>query len=353
MTGCYLTSLPFEFMRAVADFDPEWSGSYFIPRATVRPPVALLVQVWPQLDKWKEAHSGASSSDLGVEQNLAAGAFLELLEWLREVLLQDAVFLRQSYPNHPIFQDPVFSCTEFEAFAGKVRESCRQAQQDSHTTAIQKAIPVVAEQLRTVLAQQSAAGQLAERHMDLLANVDAKMDEFLRTTYTITIGPGSRTCASHQQRHSVARETVATLQTAGAIHTPPSPEQERMSVGAAQGRVQNEPPKPPSFKLPRSVKSVQELLRLWRQGWDGMPSVDSLECDWGARWRQSTEKNYFSTRKVIVDEVRRRAQSKALAEDIVARQMDEERGSDSLDKLFKAIREEKKGGRGRQICGSA
>ncbi|KJZ70635.1 hypothetical protein HIM_09955 [Hirsutella minnesotensis 3608] len=26
MTGCYLTSLPFEFMRAVADFDPEWSG---------------------------------------------------------------------------------------------------------------------------------------------------------------------------------------------------------------------------------------------------------------------------------------------------------------------------------------
>ncbi|XP_044718886.1 centromere DNA-binding protein complex CBF3 subunit [Hirsutella rhossiliensis] len=31
MTGCYLTSLPFEFMRAVADFDPEWSGSYFVP----------------------------------------------------------------------------------------------------------------------------------------------------------------------------------------------------------------------------------------------------------------------------------------------------------------------------------
>ena len=105
--------------------------------------------------------------DLGVEQNLAPGAFLKLLEWLREMLLQDAVFLRESYPNHPIFQDPVFSCTEFEAFAGKVRESCRQAQQDSHTTAIQKAIPVVAEQLRTVLAQQSAAGQLAERHMDL------------------------------------------------------------------------------------------------------------------------------------------------------------------------------------------
>ncbi|XP_044715179.1 centromere DNA-binding protein complex CBF3 subunit [Hirsutella rhossiliensis] len=137
MTGCYLTSLPFEFMRAVADFDPEWSGSYFVPRATVRPPVVLLVQVWPQLDKWKEAHS-SPFSDLGVEQNMAAGAFLELLEWLREVLLQDAVFLRESYPDHPIFQDPVFSCPEFEAFASKVQDTCTRDHEDSHTTVIQK-----------------------------------------------------------------------------------------------------------------------------------------------------------------------------------------------------------------------
>ncbi|KAM4064097.1 centromere DNA-binding protein complex CBF3 subunit [Hirsutella rhossiliensis] len=109
MTGCYLTSLPFEFMRAVADFDPEWSGSYFVP--------------------------GPPS---GVEQNMAAGAFLELLEWLREVLLQDAVFLRESYPDHPIFQDPVFSCPEFEAFASKVQDTCTRDHEDSHTTVIQK-----------------------------------------------------------------------------------------------------------------------------------------------------------------------------------------------------------------------
>jgi hypothetical protein len=54
------------------------------------------------------------------------------------------------------------------------------------------------------------------------------------------------------------------------------------------------------------------------------------------------EKNYFSTRKIIVDEIARRAQIQSLTEDIVAKQMDEERGSISLDKLFKAIREDKK-----------
>ncbi|KAM4058124.1 centromere DNA-binding protein complex CBF3 subunit, domain 2 domain-containing protein [Hirsutella rhossiliensis] len=344
MTGCYLTSLPFEFMRAVADFDPEWSGSYFVPRATVRPPVVLLVQVWPQLDKWKEAHS-SPFSDLGVEQNMAAGAFLELLEWLREVLLQDAVFLRESYPDHPIFQDPVFSCPEFEAFASKVQDTCTRDHEDSHTTVIQKAMPVVAEKLRT-------------------------LDEFAQATYTVTFSPGqgaagqhAEIAGAHQQRRRAPRETVlrseiGPSQAGGPTYAPLSLEQQQGMVqagqGQAQGRAHGEPPgprEPPSFKLPRSVKSVQELLRLWRQGWGEIPSVDSLERDWGARWRPSAEKNYSSTRKIIVDEVRRRAQSDGLTEDIVARQMDEERGGpSSLDKLFKAIRKDRQGEKGTQTC---
>ncbi|KAM4062622.1 centromere DNA-binding protein complex CBF3 subunit, domain 2 domain-containing protein [Hirsutella rhossiliensis] len=339
MTGCYLTSLPFEFMRAVADFDPEW------------PPVVLLVQVWPQLDKWKEAHS-SPFSDLGVEQNMAAGAFLELLEWLREVLLQDAVFLRESYPDHPIFQDPVFSCPEFEAFASKVQDTCTRDHEDSHTTVIQKAMPVVAEKLRTVLTQQVAAEQLAERrHLDLLGasyELCTKLDEFAQATYTVTFSPGqgaagqhAEIAGAHQQRRRAPRETVlrseiGPSQAGGPTYAPLSLEQQQGMVQAGQGqapqgRAHGEPPgprEPPSFKLPRSVKSVQELLRLWRQGWGEMPSVDSLERDW--------EKNYFSTRKIIVDEVRRRAQSDGLTEDIVARQMDEERGPSSLDKTGKA-----------------
>ncbi|KAM4061072.1 centromere DNA-binding protein complex CBF3 subunit, domain 2 domain-containing protein [Hirsutella rhossiliensis] len=346
MTGCYLTSLPFEFMRAVADFDPEW------------PPVVLLVQVWPQLDKWKEAHS-SPFSDLGVEQNMAAGAFLELLEWLREVLLQDAVFLRESYPDHPIFQDPVFSCPEFEAFASKVQDTCTRDHEDSHTTVIQKAMPVVAEKLRTVLTQQVAAEQLAERrHLDLLGasyELCTKLDEFAQATYTVTFSPGqgaagqhAEIAGAHQQRRRAPRETVlrseiGPSQAGGPTYAPLSLEQQQGMVQAGQaspqGRAHGEPPgprEPPSFKLP-------ELLRLWRQGWGEMPSVDSLERDW--------EKNYLSTRKIIVDEVRRRAQSDGLTEDIVARQMDEERGGpSSLDKLFKAIRKDRQGEKGTQTC---
>ncbi|KJZ70029.1 hypothetical protein HIM_10580 [Hirsutella minnesotensis 3608] len=341
MTGCYLTSLPFEFMRAVADFDPEWSGSYFVPRATVRPPVVLLVQVWPQLDKWKEAHS-SPLSDFGVEQNMAAGAFLELMEWLREVLLQDAVFLQESYPDHPLFQDPVFSCPEFAA----------------HSTAIQKAMPVVAEKLRTVLTQQVAAEQLAERrHANLLTvarDLCAKLEEFAQTTCTVTFSPGRGTAAqqtevmsARQGRRRAAGDAITSAMGPPSAARPQNDlekqREEHVQVDKEKaldeasdmvtGRSQ-----PPSFRLPRSIGSVQDLMHLWRQGWGDMPSVDSLERDWGTRWRLSEEKTYFSTRKIIVNEVRRRAQLDGLAEGVVARQMDEEWGFSSLDKLFKAIR---------------
>ena len=63
-----------------------------------------------------------------------------------------------------------------------------------------------------------------------------------------------------------------------AIHTQtaPAPEQGHGTQEASQ----SDPEKPPSYKLPRTIKTVQDLLRLWRHGLGGMPSVDALERDW-------------------------------------------------------------------------
>jgi hypothetical protein len=81
MTGCYLTTLPRAFMRGIADFDPKWSSSYFLPRETVCPPPLLLRRVWPDLDHWLAAHLERSDATERVQPNLAAGGFLELLHW--------------------------------------------------------------------------------------------------------------------------------------------------------------------------------------------------------------------------------------------------------------------------------
>lgn len=74
----------------------------------------------------------------------------------------------------------------------------------------------------------------------------------------------------------------------------------------------------------------------------GMPSIDYLEQRWGHQWRQKSERVYFSNRKSIITEVIRLAQERGLPEEVIARQMDEDRGTDSLDKLIKAIKAENK-----------
>lgn len=87
MTGCYLTSLPFEFMRGQADFEPAYASSYNIAR-DIRPPERLRRMVWPDLDRWRASHLELPEATERVEPNLAAGRFLELLDKLRDVFLQ-------------------------------------------------------------------------------------------------------------------------------------------------------------------------------------------------------------------------------------------------------------------------
>ena len=63
----------------------------------------------------------------------------------------------------------------------------------------------------------------------------------------------------------------------------------------------------PTYRLSRDVGTVSQLWREWTVGLSGLPSVDSLDEDFGSRWCTGSERQYYSTRKVIVDEIRRRA----------------------------------------------
>jgi hypothetical protein len=367
MTGCYLTSLPLEFMRAVADFDPEWAGCYYIPRGTVKPLPSLLARIWPELDRWKEAFDRPSVSTISVEPNKAAGAFLELLEWLREVLLQDAVFLIQEYPDHPVFHDPVFSSPEFAAFASRVRETCQETHEDSHAIAIQKAVPAVAEKLRDVSTQQMGAEKLAEiRHKELVAEIRQlkdRVDEFSAASWTVTISPNGKHISQQYELPRKRRRVhgVTPFQPAGVPAISPAPvapvapvapitPEQLERLGSAR-----KDPQPPSYCFPRDVTTVEQLLRLWRFGLAGMPSIHSLEKQWRSQWRSPKEKQYFSPMKSIIDEVVRRSQARRQSEDDIAREMDAER-SGSLDRLWKELKASRKSAGsgqsspGRSVC---
>ena len=75
---------------------------------------------------------------------------------------------------------------------------------------------------------------------------------------------------------------------------------------------------------------------MWRNGIGAMPFIDSLEERLGSKWRPSKEKQFFSSRKAVIDEVVRRACSQNLPENVVAEQLDG--AYSSVDKVFKAAR---------------
>ena len=350
MTGCYLTSLPREFMRATADFDPDWPGAYYIPRATVVPPPGLIAAVWPEMDSWK-----AKIESKEAEQNKAAGAFLELLDWLRLILLQDAPFLMAEFPDHPIFESSVFHSFEFSVFAARVREASCDIQEDPHSIAIEKAIPAVSEKLRTLTAQLSTTDRLSiQRHHDVvkrLERLERTVNDFSQVSWNISITPTGKHASQQFQYYTQGQgqgQGQGSGQGSGFSQpiTPPLPQvlgqpaRSPLDPITLNSHSIDQPPQ--LYRLPRNITSIVELLQIWREGIAGMPSVSSLEQRWGARWRPASEKAFYSTRKVIIDEVARRAAAKGLTEYEVARQMDHEKGSASLDRVMKLIRSQRK-----------
>lgn len=79
-------------MRGVADFSPDYESSYHCPREEVKPPKSLRRRVWPALDRWKRTHLG-QGDDVDVDEDIAAGGFLSLLERLKDVFLQVSISL--------------------------------------------------------------------------------------------------------------------------------------------------------------------------------------------------------------------------------------------------------------------
>ena len=58
---------------------------------------------------------------------------------------------RKEFPQHPIFKDPLFRTAEYKAFELSVSGALTMAvEEDSHSIAIQKAVPALNNRLRTM-----------------------------------------------------------------------------------------------------------------------------------------------------------------------------------------------------------
>jgi hypothetical protein len=90
----------------------------------------------------------------------------------------------------------------------------------------------------------------------------------------------------------------------------------------------------------RELRTVRQLCEEWFTGLGGRPSIIQLNQQWGTKWRSgSKEKNFYSRRKVIIDEVTRRTIAGNRQAAIVELELiREQAGNISLDKLINLIK---------------
>ncbi|ODO10912.1 hypothetical protein I350_01511 [Cryptococcus amylolentus CBS 6273] len=99
----YLDVLPEHAMRALAGHPPH-QGTFFLARA-VQVPRELMEMVFPMVEEWLDHFSSPGH----INSDIAAVQWLQYLKELRLVFLQDIPHWRQLYPEHIIFQHPIFT----------------------------------------------------------------------------------------------------------------------------------------------------------------------------------------------------------------------------------------------------
>lgn len=196
------------------------------------------------------------------------------------------------FPEHPIFQDPIFETPEYRAFELKIRAAVAVAveQQDPHTIAIQKAIPAVNDRLRTmtgVIQNGQATHAQALSSLDLLATEIKQQVEGIAGAFSEFIGGSFQFVPWGQQL------PLPVLAPAPAL-LPVTPLAQATAV--------------PQYHMSRTLQTIPELWQEWTVGLQGRPSIERLDELYGAGWRSGpaagSERQFYSRRKTLITEIR-------------------------------------------------
>jgi hypothetical protein len=107
-------------------------GCFNLPRA-VPPLPAFLSMIWPELDQWVD---GAQKP-----KDLAGTGTVNLLAYLRKVVLQDSAFLIDRYPGSLVWSYPVFRYPEYRPFTRRVLARANGNEEPDRLTLLIQALP--------------------------------------------------------------------------------------------------------------------------------------------------------------------------------------------------------------------
>lgn len=375
MVGCYLNSLPREFMRSMAGH-PSQMGCFEIRRAAIAPPPELLSLIWPGLDAWK----GQFGPQPHQVNDLAASGVTNLLLYLREVILQDSVALRGMFPGHPVWHHAAFQHPAYAAFARKV-EACILAEEQegpSQLSLLYQAMPLLVDHLKAMDARSEQRASELQGLLDRVAESQqaqsTQLQRLMSGNLTFRLEapplaaaavaapapaaaaaaallmPGVTSTVASSSRYTSAQASVESTPPRRASPLPPGPPA-LLPLPPPQPDHDDdpnpEPPRPPVYRMCRTVKTVKALWQEWTVGLGhGKPSVAALDSRWGSQWRagRQSELQWYSLRLEVIKEIRRVAQARHVSEEAAMWQVNLQQGQMqcSLDQFCKQLRASRK-----------
>ncbi|KAK8097208.1 hypothetical protein PG999_013152 [Apiospora kogelbergensis] len=125
---------------------------------------------------------------------------------------------------------------------------------------------------------------------------------------------------------------------------PQSPLQQHSDARLLPKQSSAQPPQtpgPPAYDY-RTVGTVEEVWKEYREGMDGQPAIEELDLTWGSRWRPEPRgRTWYSRRKVIWDKIKDFI-AEGMEEDEAVKEVEKLRDGGTINKLIRMLQEERK-----------
>ncbi|CAD6970186.1 unnamed protein product [Tilletia controversa] len=350
MEQSYLTHLPVRALRALAGFSPD-GGTYFLRRDGPDPSEDLLKMIFPQVEVWQ-----ASLDEDTISATGGADKFLELVRFLRRVLLQDIFILQDIQPAHPVLRHVIFKSEQFSAWTVLQRSHLEQVDHPMEL-ALKQVMPQIHEQLVALGEQQKSTLQYVQdmqRASAVSTELQRRRDEVLmhelqRHTAAVMrikfadLSSLPSSAAADNAGASSATTEGGTSGTSALFLTPATALNSPAEARSIPHTTSSSPPlaleaaPSLSYGLSPSVRTVAQVWEEWKVGFNGGPSLEGLEKEHGTKWcggPASAARRAFLRRMVIVKAIQdTQGQSVEMRIAALQRKM----GAHSLDWLRKQL----------------
>jgi hypothetical protein len=288
--------------------------------------------------------------------DLAAMGLTNLLFYLREVILQDSVFLRRQFPENAIWAHPVFQHPAYQVFAQQIEANIHTGENSGQLSILSQALPAVVDILQAIearRAQQEASLKQLTTEIQAVVNKmnKAQAVQIEQLQQFISGGMIFRLEASPAVPAAAAVPVVRQLLPAPpqGINICPSTTALLAVLPGQQDQQdqQEDSAIPPQYRMSRAVKTVDRLWYEWTIGFTGSPSIQALDRKWGCRWRagRRSELQWYSLRQEVIKEIQRIAQAQRIGDEAAMWQVNlqQQKMGCSLDQLCKRLRAGRKG----------